>query len=231
MNDIDYTYMYNTVYKSYVFAYDIDEVLKSTGDSFFEDNNFFDYIENEVKQNEEFEYLDNLAKENIFKILNFFRDYYKGKEKYIEYVDKINNMIIILNRSKEGNVYNFYQDEVISRSLYKEKVTKSFEKQQPKLLIPVIREMIVFDAYLVLKLFANHEEFLAEVDFIVKNPNTIYSLSKFFDEFPQIIVDPVINERIKLILKMSLNNSKNNLLDYRDSVKVMRKYIDTKKDN
>lgn len=229
--NMDYAYVYNAIYKSYVFANDIDQVLESTNNNkdFFEEMGFFEYLENEIKQNEEFEYLDSYAKGNIYKILSFYRNYYSDKDNFEEMCERINNMIVSLNRSDETNVYDFYYDDLMSRCIFPKLLEQDLRKERSYLVYSEIRQMIVYDAYLLLRLFSKGEIFVEEFSEILFNENTLYSINKILNEFPEILSNSVVNERIKAILNNSLVNSKHNKDEYRANIKVMRKYIDTKK--
>jgi hypothetical protein len=233
MEGIDYTYLNNIINKSYVFANDIDQVMLSIqkDKNFFEDMTLFEYLENETKQNEEFEYLDSYAKNNIYKMLSYYRNYYSEKENFENICERINKMIVSLNRSREINVYNFYYDEIMSRSLYPNKLKKDLEKDRAHLVYSEIRQMIIYDAYLMLRLFSKGETFANDFIEILKDENTIYSINKFLNEIPSILTNEVVNERIKAILDFSLVNSKSDRYEFRANVKVMRNYIDAKKDN
>lgn len=233
MNDTDYAYLNNIINKSYVFANDIDQVMLSIQNDkkFFEDMSLFEYLENEIKQNEEFEYLDSHAKNNIYKILSFYRNYYSEKDNFTNICERINKMIVSLNRSGETNVYSFYYDEIMSRSLYPNKIKKDLEKGRAHLVYNEIRQMIIYDAYLILRLFSKGEEFSTDFIEILKDRNTLYSINKFLNEIPSILTNEVVNERIKAILDFSLVNSKPDRYEFRANVKVMRNYINAKKDN
>lgn len=229
-------YFIDKLFKSYIYASDLNNVLNYSNEEsvIFKNDNLLIYLEELVKENLEFEYLDDFAKNNIFSLLGLLRYsvVYKNRDNYNQLIERINNIIFLLNRSGDINAFDFYFDEIKSRFYFSKKFIEKIEKGTIELVPEEIRAMISNDILMLLNLNANKKDFDSVFEDLVENEYVLYSIKKMFDENPGMFKDEMIYERVCNILKYNLKVlfiTPSDYQWYKANYKIYKKILKNKK--
>ncbi len=230
-------YFIDKLFKSYIYASDLNNVLNYSNEEsvIFKEDNLLVYLEKLAEENLEFEYLDNFCKNNIFWLLHLLRnsEVYKNRNNYNELIDRINNIILMLNRSGDINVFDFYFDEIKSRFYFSKKFIEKIEKGTIELVPEEIRAMISNDVLMLLNLNADQKEFDSVFEDLVENEYVLYSIRRMLDENPDMFKDEIIYKRVYDILKYNLNVlfiPPSDYQWYKSNYKIYKKLVKNKRD-
>lgn len=201
-------YFIDKLFKSYVYASNLNHVLNYADEEsvIFKNDNLLIYLEELAKENLEFEYLDDFSKNNIFSLLELLRYslVYKNKDNYNELIERINNIILLLNNAGDINVAEFYFDEITSRQYLSDRFIKKIRNGSVSLVPEEIRSMICNDILIILNLNANENDFNSVFEDLVNNDYVLFSIRRLLDENPEMFKDEMIYERVRDILKYNL---------------------------
>lgn len=230
-------YFIDKLFKSYIYASDLNNVLNYSNEEsvIFKNDNLLVYLEELAKENLEFEYLDDFTKNNIFSLLELLRYsiVYKKRDNYNELIERINNIILMLNRSGDINVFDFYFDEIKSRFYFSKKFIEKIEKGTIELVPEEIRAMISNDILMLLNLNADQKEFDSVFEDLVENEYVLYSIRRMLDENPDMFKDEIIYKRVHDILKYNLNVlfiPPSDYQWYKSNYKIYKKLVKNKRD-
>ena len=230
-------YFIDKLFKSYIYASSLNNVLDYSNEEsvIFKDDNLLVYLEQLAKENLEFEYLDQFSKDNIFSLLELLRysKVYKDRENYNELIERINNIILLLNNSGDMNVVDFYFDEITSRFYFSKKFVAKIKSGAIVLVPEEIRAMISNDILMLLNLNANEKDFNDVFEDLVDNEYVLYSIKKMLDENPEMFKEQVIYERVRNILKYNLRYIYMTPSDYqwyKSNYKIYKKLVKNKRD-
>lgn len=169
-------------------------------------SDFIDYLYMKTHINEVTEIFDRQVKNNIFDVIMFIRN--NIKENRSEVIKKLNEIIIVLNKSDSKGSASFYKEQYLKRiHYYNEKGQRKF----PELMfteyddsieyLSFVRESISLDYGTVEDILEKDDEEFLSIEESFINEYFLYTISKILYDCPELFLNERFKNRALYILK------------------------------
>lgn len=230
-NQENLNYIFNKAVDALIFSTDYDYMFKKLQEIFIIDREgLLNCICN--KLNYIHDILDDTMKDNLYKIVQYFRYEYKcdGKEKEAVRI-LCNSIINNVNSSTREKTYDFVSEQIKRRGFAN---SARHYATRPNMIMEAfqdVKDFIVMDFNILClhtELCSNEEYENSIPDLIDIELPCMYSLNLIFDEYPVLLRSPLFRERIyntsRLLEENILNNGKKSSIPFNILTKEHSKY-------
>ena len=213
MKTIDITdYMYYKCVQSLVYDKDaLNLISEGDYDLHIFSNEFLDGLYSFVKYMSENNYFEKDYKDNVLDIIMYMRNSLKGTEDYSLLIDRLNEIVRMINKSNDSNSEQFYLNEMGIRLGFlrnKGKNVKLDDRQYEKCKT-IVLESISNDYSVLLFNLDRIDDETFKNDFVPAfsmNALYYYSLRALFVEKPELASIIKLRERVNLMLNYNTVN-------------------------